>query len=268
MFSMKKTAFILFIVLILSLIVSCSVSGTLESKNSLSNDNNVAISEISKETSTQDVVSIDDSNSDESKPETSSVDTSTLINTNLDIILKDVTYTDEEKLATYNSDEFSAIVDLEEEAFPVLDEIINNKNNSIEKRAFALHTKYTIKPELYDLSFPSPDGKYSIECSVYTFDQALIMFGHTKSGFTYRDIRLVDEANDSVIAVSDFKEMSVNVKWSSDSKYAALSSGHVSYYKSTDVFDVQNAKFIELPSLNVVEEKSKFNEELNYFGAF
>ena len=147
------------------------------------------------------------------------------------------------------------MVNLGEAAFSVLDDIIR-KTNVLTRRAFAEYIKYKIKPELHDLNFPSPDGLYSIKASVYTF----LYTGSTSK--IYADISLVDNTENKVIAKSDMIDDEVNVNWSTDSKYVAVTYGFASkcYFK-TDIFDAVNSKYIKLPSYENLSEFTGTNSK-------
>jgi len=72
---------------------------------------------------------------------------------------------------------FDAIVALGEKALPYLEALADAEADdpswfpdiSIAQRVWALNAIYAIKPETYDLIFPSPDGKYSVRLLVASF---------------------------------------------------------------------------------------------------
>jgi len=107
----------------------------------------------------------------------------------------------------------------------------------------ARYAQYIIKPELYDLVFPSPDGRYAVKASVYSF----LNCGINVSGIDYYNIKLVDCTTDSDVIVLDGFDNNIEVEWSSDSRYAAMSHGQGRYFYMTDVFNVADANFITLP---------------------
>ena len=254
----KIIAFILTLTAIVSILASCTNSGDSDisssSRNSTLSENSIATL---KETS------VSNSISDDSSSETSSVDIATLIKDNLDMILADVpeqgfAYNKTEStLAEIFADEFSAIVGLGEEAFPILDDIYDDSENAITRRAIASYVKYIINPDLYDLSYPSPDGKYTIKCSVLSFVPV-----YASGDLRYFDFRLVDKTTGSTLAMSDIDEISFNIIWSDDSKYAAISYGDQKYYYKTDVFDALNGRFIELLGIDEIQDSLELDKEL------
>ncbi|MDD4474435.1 MAG: hypothetical protein PHV95_01415 [Eubacteriales bacterium] len=255
----KKTiAFILVLIATVSVLVSCTNSGNSDVNSS---KNSSAVSESATATSKE--ASSSASVSDETSSEESSVDMATLINDNLDIILADVpeqgfAYNKTEStLAEIFADEFSVIVDLGEEAFPILDGIYDDSENAISRRAMARYAKYIINPDLYDLSYPSPDSKYTIKCSVFSFVPV-----YASGELRYCDFRLVDKTTGSTLAMSDINEIAFIITWSDDSKYAALSYGDQKYYYKTDVFDALNGRFIELPGIDEILDSLEFDKEL------
>ena len=243
---MKKLPLLIIAVLLLSLFISSCTNDPSESAQQSGIDDS---STESLENSTESFTTSNTSKSPDTEDVTASV------KKYLDIILEDAkAYAGiESELAAEFPDEFAKIIAFGEEAFPALDEIAEDKDADLFHRAFAYYTKYTIKPEMYDLSFPSPDGNYSIKCSVNNFIDAMRMTGGTIAFWlTYDNIRLVDEVSDSVIVVSDIIDTTIDVHWMDNNKYAAISYGFDRYYRITDVFDVQNSAFIKLPDFDEV----------------
>lgn len=269
----KAISFILVLAAITSILSACNPSDTSSVSSSIangtSNINSSNISESFAETSSD--LEVSDELSDETSSETSSETSpeestdsmASLINGYLDTILDGVdrldfgSYKNEAGLAVDYPEETAALVALGEEAFPVLDDIIRT-TDVLTRLAFAKYIKYTIKPELYDLDYQSPDGKYSIKGSAYSF---LYTGSYAE---IFNDIRLVDNTTNSVLAVSDIYDNEIGVNWSEDNKYVAVTHGYVSrYYFTTDVFDIQNSKFIKLPSYKDMDEI--LNIELKYY---
>ncbi|MDD2269018.1 MAG: hypothetical protein PHY15_05640 [Eubacteriales bacterium] len=269
----KAISFILVLAAITSILSACNPSDTSSVSSSIangtSNINSSNISESFAETSSD--LEASDELSDETSSETSS-ETSpeestdsmvSLVNGYLDVILDGVerldfgSYKNEAGLAVDYPEETAALVALGEEAFLILDDITAT-TDVLTRRAFAEYIKYIIKPELYDLDYPSPDGKYSIKGSVYTF----LYTGW--SAKIFNNIRLVDNTTNSVLAVSDIYDNEIGVNWSENNKYVAITHGYVSrYYSTTDVFDIQNSKFIKLPSYKDIGKI--LNIELMYY---
>ena len=251
----KFIAFILTLTAIVSILASCAISGDSDvsssSNNSTLSENSIATS---KETSSSET-------SSETSNEESSDSMTLLINGYFDIILDGIdrldfgSYENEAGLAEKYPSQTAELVNLGEAAFPVLDDIIS-ESIILTRRAFAEYIKYKIKPELYDLDYPSPDNKYSIKASVHTF----LYTGSTAK--IYGDINLVDNTENKVIAMSDISDVEINVNWSTDSKYAAVTSGFATqYYFKTDIFDLQNSKLIKLPSYKDIGEFTGTNSK-------
>jgi len=197
-----------------------------------------------------------------------------LINYNLDILTAgDYSVFSTPDIIDDHPDEFAAIVALGEIAIPYLDAIIVNYTYldgdiGYKRMIIAMHVKYAIKPELYDLVFTSPDGKYAVKASVYSFAK----IGTHTAGTDYCDVRLVDCATDSVIVTSRWDIYNnIEVEWSPDCRYAAISYGDGRYFDLTDVFDVRNAKYIVLTRDSEVETiiwddlDARFDNTMFYF---
>lgn len=264
----KAVAFIIVLAAITSILSACTSSDVSDVSSSVangtSNINSSTLSESFAETSSDLEVSdeLSDETSSETSPEESTESMASLINGYLDTILDGVDrldfgfYENEAGLAAEYPEETSALTALGEEAFPVLDDIIRT-TDVLTRLAFAKYIKYTIKPELYDLDYQSPDGMYSIKGSAYSF---LYTGWHAEM---FNNIRLVDNTTNSVLAVSDIDDNDVGVNWSEDNKYVAVTYGYVSKrYLTTDIFDIQSSKFVKLPSYKDLSEIA--NIELKY----
>ncbi|MDD4474436.1 MAG: hypothetical protein PHV95_01420 [Eubacteriales bacterium] len=242
---LKKTiAFILVLMAIVSVLVSCANSDTSDvnsSKNSsygMGTDNSY-IEETSNEVSN---VASDDL----SELETSPGDIASQINGYFDIIFSTNPKKLESEIAEEFPEEFAAIVAFGEKAFPTLDEIISKGNNDIYRTALAYFIKYTIKPDLYDEVFPSSNEKYLLKMLVDSFLDV-----NTIIGTTYK-LELFDRQTNYSILKLDEVYSNISVDWSTDNRYISISFGD-RYYHLVDVIDVQNSKLIKLPNENEVE---------------
>ncbi|MCL1859031.1 MAG: hypothetical protein FWF92_07325 [Oscillospiraceae bacterium] len=173
-----------------------------------------------------------------------------LIDKNLDVMIEHAEYFSyESDLIDAHPDEFAEIVALGENALPYLDEIIKNSENFSPRKSIAMYAQYATKPELYDLVFPSPDGKYLVKATVYSF------MGVGSVGNLY-NVYLLDRLTDSVIFDLNDIVIGVKIEWSPDSRYFAISH-HVSWVSATNVFDTQTGNYINLPQLNELKEVIK-----------
>ena len=159
-------------------------------------------------------------------------------------------------------EEFARIAALGEGALPYLDEIMSDPEilkpddldyvGPMDYRlwSLAIWAKYVIKPELYDLSFPSPDGKYAVKASLYSVMNATVHYI-----FSYYNLRVVELEADSIVYISNlWGYENIKVEWSPDSLYAAISSGWPRYFYETDVFDVRNGNYLTLPNTDETSE--------------
>ncbi|MCL2159355.1 MAG: hypothetical protein FWH48_08110 [Oscillospiraceae bacterium] len=169
------------------------------------------------------------------------------INKNLDVILPDDFTVASFELIDAHPDEFAEIVKLGEASLPYLDEIIENSRGS--RMLMAMYVQYTIRPELYDLVFLSPDGKYAVKASL-----VLSYFFWPQEIRHYDDIKIIECSTGSVIAASDIVTRNIEVEWSPDNRYAALSHGISGYFRETAIIDVPGADFIFLPDAQEVKQ--------------
>ena len=141
-------------------------------------------------------------------------------------------------------------------ALPTLKEIYKNKNNTITRRAMAWYAIYKMDTERYDLRFNTPNGKYTIKCS----DCSVIDLLKNHVGISYYNISIVDETTKSVTLKLNQKHYEIQVQYLKGNKYAVVS--HTYNYAIFGVLDLQNAKYIGLPSQNEVE--SALGKKLTY----
>lgn len=182
---------------------------------------------------------------------------------NLDIILSDFSeFGDEQKYISAHPEEFAAIVALGDDALPYLDSVANGfspYDSSVEnyRRVIAMAAKYAIKPELYDLAYQSPDGKFEIKLTPETFYTRWDPFG----GIEY-NVRITDLETGASLTPPDTQTVvsCPTVEWSPDSKYAAVSRSHRHDFTDLFVFDIGNAARINLSDRATLE--ALFGREL------
>ena len=189
-----------------------------------------------------------------------------IVDANLAILVQEnALYSSEKEYITARPEAFSAIVALGEDALPYLMELGQNilpYDYSVEnyQRILAMYAAYTIRPEQYVLSYPSPDGKYALVWEVVTFVTAVDPFG----GITYNVSALDTETGETATAKAEFcKDWSASVHWSPDSRYAAVSVGYRHSYRDVYVFDVVGAECIRLPNKEELEEM--LETDLTYY---
>ena len=144
-------------------------------------------------------------------------------------------------------DEFNSIVALGEAALPYLEKITKNTEFSNYFRSMtATFARHAIKPELFDIVFPSRDGKYEVRASISYFS----IIGYSAGGDMYNDIRLIDLKNGEVMVSLDKGFVNIYAEWSPDGRYAAVSYS-VGLYgtiaTTTVVFDTLYGICIKLP---------------------
>jgi len=206
---------------------------------------------------------IDDVVETTAEPTTTTNEIIELIHRNLNIIANGASYFKvardfenryEHGLINAHPDEFSEIVALGEVALPYLDEILRTSDDILHW-ILTMATKYTIKPELYDLIFESLDGKYTMIANVYTFTS---LYGTGNYTAFYENIRLIDRITDSTIwtdsDVLNLREIypfeiypfELSVSWSPDILYAAVTYNFhgISY---TNILNIQTLEYIILP---------------------
>lgn len=177
-----------------------------------------------------------------------SEDIETLINKNLDIILaetsNDYHVNHESELINAYPSEFAQIINLGEAALPYLEKIPYTTENPL-RGIIARAIQYAINPNIYDLVFPSPDGKHYIKGNIYSF----ITYDDFFNSPTYGDIQLIECSTDSVIWKEKIDMLNLSAYWSPNSHYAAITYNFhwISY---TNILDVKNRNYIHLPRIN------------------
>ena len=180
-----------------------------------------------------------------------------VINENLDILLTDSDgyYSVKEFIDVY-PEAFENIVALGEAALPYLEKIgdqyqyIGGDTSGNNRCFLAKAAEYVIKPDLYDIVFPSPDEKYSIITARKDYSILADVFQD------YDNIRLLNcltGLTEEIFDRSDICIRNIYVEWSSDSQYAAISFGFTGYSRDIIVADVKNKKFHILPSIDEIK---------------
>ncbi len=191
-----------------------------------------------------------------------------IVDANLAILVQEnALYSSEKEYITARPEAFSAIVALGEDALPYLMELGQNilpYDYSVEnyQRILAMYAAYTIRPEQYVLSYPSPDGKYALVWEVVTFVTAVDPFG----GITYNVSALDTETGETATAKAEFcKDWSASVHWSPDSRYAAVCVGYRHSYRDVYVFDIGRGECVHLPGEGELE--AMLGKDLTYYDA-
>lgn len=189
-----------------------------------------------------------------------------IVDANLAILVPDnALYSSEKEYIAAQPEAFSAIVALGDAALPCLTEMGQNimtYDYSAEnyRRILAMYAAYTIQPEQYILSYPSPDGKYALVWEVVTFVTAVDPFG----GITYNVSALDSVTAETVTAKAEFcKDWSASVHWSPDSRYAAVFVGYRHSYRDVYVFDIGRGEGVRLPGERELE--AMLEKDLTYY---
>ena len=191
-----------------------------------------------------------------------------IVDANLAILVpENAVYSSEKEYITAQPEAFSAIVALGDAALPYLTEMGQNLlpyDYSAEnyRRILAMYAAYTIRPEQYVLSYPSPDGKYALVWEPVTFITATDPFG----GITYNVGVLDPETGETAAAKAElYKDESASVHWSPDSRYAAVSVGYRHSYRDVYVFDIGRGECVRLPGEGELE--AMLGKDLTYYDA-
>jgi len=295
----KFFAFVLFLFILVDCIGCSNVSNVPVTVSSDSSDVTLDASNNTREggstlnitesvTSETEALPTSDSSPTTETAAATSDDIAALIDKNLDIILtgetgeiNDTFFYKECEFIDAHPNEFAQIVALGEQALPYLDNIgksfdCNSDWKTQYRCLMAMYAQYAIKPELYDLVFPSPDGKYAVKASVSSFFGLLDPF----MGIDYCDVRIIDYAIGAVLLDEDVTYNNIKVDWSPDSRYAAVSQGIQRYGQRMYVFDIRNVTFITLPYDEIaatirddlldegVLKKTIYTDELIYYYSF
>jgi hypothetical protein len=170
--------------------------------------------------------------------DSSTDDIAVLINKNLDIILTDYK-SDEQKNIDAHPNEFAEIIALGEAALPYLNDIVKKFNDYYFSKDYyntyrcvmAMKAAYTSKPELYDIDYPSPDGKYILKAGIYSF----LDYIYNSTVQLEKNISIIDCETGNVLFLSNMIYTNLSVGWSLDSRYAIISSGHFRYFTEISI---------------------------------
>ena len=190
-----------------------------------------------------------------------------IVDSNLAILVPEdgKMYLSEREYVADAPEAFNAIVNLGEAALSYLTDCGKNMqydDTSPEnyQRILAMYAAYTIRPEQYVLSYPSPDGKYALVWEPVTFITATDPFG----GITYNVGVLDPETGETAAAPTELcKDESASVHWSPDSRYAAVSAGYRHSYRDVYVFYMASGDCILLPGEEELE--TLLETELTYY---
>ncbi len=251
---MKKQLLILAAILILMLLFSaCSPRGELPVAGDTSNDTTPGT--INDDADTTAINSMDEKitpSYNYSEKEIISI-----IDTNIDILASKMhPLADDNEIMEAYPTETRAILGLGEAALPHLKDIAgkfiaNNEDLESYRAVMAMALAYKIKPELYELRFESPNGKYVLMASVESFAG---MFDPFSNGF-YCNVRIVAvESEEVVIADKDVCYSNIEVNWSDDSRYTAIREGHQRYGTRIVLFDLQRKEFTALPYMEIADQ--------------
>ena len=181
-----------------------------------------------------------------------------IVDKNLDVIVNGGNILSEDDLLSAYPDEVAEIVSFGKNALGVLERIIEldhayyeNTMASIPKGLVAKIIAYIIDPSLYDLSFEAPDGLIRLRFGVETF--TCIVY-HGDMTTAYSQIDIISRGDNSVISAFDTDRSygsytDINVNWSEDSAYAAVSFSNEVFYRFTDIIDTREPEVIALPSI-------------------
>lgn len=176
---------------------------------------------------------------------------------NLNILAQRNPDSDSFEAETLEDSAFEEIVGLGDGALPFLQMITQRREAEAEvwlgvlpghaAGYAAVLAEYAIDPSIYDLSFPSPDGRYTAAVMVDSF---ISFYNH---GASYNDIFIADNASGEYVCRTEAKQtfftgglFDVKVNWSADSRFAVISCpGRRS--GSTMAVDVQEKMFFCLP---------------------
>jgi hypothetical protein len=127
------------------------------------------------------------------------------------------------------------------------------------RRVLSLYAMYVIKPDLYDLYFPSPDGRYTAKGNVYTFISAY------NRGIIYGDVQIIDSTADAVVWSMEIARFGLSVEWSQDSRYAAIS--YRIKESHTDLLDTQNMIIRIIPGIRELRSYADIEYDAELYSA-
>ena len=195
------------------------------------------------------------------------------IDENLAILVPDgSTLLTEEQYIDANPGAFETIVSYEESALPYLTELADRYtfyDNSAENMRciMAKYAAYTIHPSLYDLVYPSPDGKHSATFSPTSFAGGLDPFMGTQYSLTVLDT----ETGTVIVSAGDIyfptggseSAQTPHIVWSPDGNYALFAQNYRHAITSLYVVDTEKAEYYDLP--HKAELEAVLQKNLAYY---
>ncbi len=182
------------------------------------------------------------------------------VDENLDILTADDSLYAEDKIIAAHPEAFENILALGNGAVEYLNEIGKGykhvgEDTSGNNRCFtAKAAAYVINPDADDLTFASPDGRYELKASVYSFSSLADPF----SGVDYK-LCLRDSGTKAVIsALPSYFGFSPSIYdqiyWSPDSEYVGIEQGYRHYFTSFPLLSAESGKVIEPPGEGGLED--------------
>ena len=173
-----------------------------------------------------------------------------VVDENLDILTKDSEpWASDKELIAAHPEAFEKIIALGESAVEYLEEIGKGYKDGIapeNNRCFiAKAAAYIIDPDLYDLTFASPDGRYELKANVYSFDGLNNMF----VGIEYKLCVVESGTNVALAAAPSFLLSSPDfrVNWTQDSRYVTIEQVGRYNDKYISGFSAESWNYFELP---------------------
>ena len=172
----------------------------------------------------------------------------------LSVLLEEIEdeYTEQDYIDAH-PEAFENIVALGEDALPYLTEIAGQIEtakccDAYTRSAVAGAIAHRIKPELYDSSYPSPDGKYTLTASA-AFSSYIDVDYRMKPWLFYTSMCVTDTETGAVAASMEGNFYDLSVKWSPDSRYAAVQEmkKEERYSNTVMAFDISKEAVLPIP---------------------
>ena len=186
-----------------------------------------------------------------------------VVDENLDILTADDNLYSEDKIIAAHPGAFENIISLGNGAVEYLNEIGNGykhvgEDTSGNNRCFiAKAAAYVINPDADDLTFASPDGRYELKASVYSFSSLADPF----SGIDYKLCLRDSETKAVISALPSYFGFSAAeygdkfpVYWSPEGEYVAVAESYRHYYTTLYIMSAKSGKSIELPGEDGLED--------------
>ena len=256
-------------------ITSCTVSETKDSQPLDSESPMMAETQFTDSINSREIVStdatvmpemqtetvLDTEAQTEKEPVTKSMPKKSVINKIeyfLSVILEETEYDyTEQDYIDAHPEAFESIVALGEDALPYLTEIADQIEtakdcNAYTRSAVAWAIAHRIKPELYDSSYSSPDGKYTLT-AIAAFSRYVDVLIYKEPWLFYTSMCVTDTETGAVAASMEGNFYDLTVKWSPDSRYAAAQEmkDDERYPDEIMVFDIINQTVCSMPRLEI-----------------